>query len=58
MPGRRDIALTRRAVAVLRAQFARQAAEWLAWGEAWAGSGLAFTREDGSPLDPNAVSNR
>src|SRR5215469_5724045 len=56
--GRRDIALDQRMSAVLRGYFGRQAAEHLAWGEAWAGSGLAFTREDGSPVHPNTVSER
>ncbi|MGO9082886.1 MAG: tyrosine-type recombinase/integrase [Streptosporangiaceae bacterium] len=56
--GQRDIALDQRAVATLRAHLARQAADRLAWGAAWAGSGLVFTREDGSPLHPGSVSNR
>lgn len=56
--GRRDIALDRRTVAMLRAHLARQAADRLAWGTAWAGTGLAFTREDGSPLHPGTVSSR
>jgi integrase len=56
--GQRDIALDQRTVAVLRAHLARQAADRLAWGEAWAGTGLVFTHEDGSPLHPATVSNR
>jgi len=56
--GRRDIALDQRTAAVLRAHLAHQAADRLAWGEAWAGSGLVFTHEDGSPLHPGMVSNR
>jgi len=56
--GHRDIPLDQRTVTVLRAHLARQAAERLAWGQAWAGTGLVFTREDGSPLHPGTVSNR
>ncbi len=29
----------------------------LVWGEAWVGSGKVFTREDGSALDPEWVSD-
>jgi len=56
--GQRTVALDAGLVAVLKAHFARQAADRLAWGEAWAGTGLAFTREDGAPLHPNTVSGR
>lgn len=35
---------------------ARQNAERLAWGAAWADSGEVFTREDGSWLHPDTVS--
>jgi len=56
--GRRDITLDTATAAVLRPHRAHHAAERLAWGEAWAGSGLVFTREDGSPLHPNTVSDR
>ena len=56
--GQRDIALDQRTIAALRAHLARQSAERLAWGEAWAGTGLVFTREDGAPLHPGTVSNR
>jgi integrase len=54
----RDISLDWRTLAVLRAHLARQAAERLAWGEAWARSGFVFTREDGALLHPGTVSNR
>ena len=36
----------------------RQEAERAAWGEAWVDTGLVFTREDGSPLNPDHVSRR
>jgi integrase len=53
-----SLAADQRTVAILRAHLARQAADRLAWGEAWAGSGLVFACEDGSPLHPGMVSNR
>jgi hypothetical protein len=28
------------------------------WGAAWQDTGLVFTKEDGSPLSPNGVSQR
>src|SRR5258706_2219667 len=56
--GSREISLDQRTAAVLRTHLARQAADRLAWGEAWVGSGLVLTREDGSPLHPGMVSNR
>lgn len=52
--GLRTVALPPRAVAALRAQKARQAAERLAAGELWRDHGLVFARQDGSPVDPNS----
>ncbi len=49
---RRSIALDPSTVAALKTHRAGQAAERLAWGEAWTDYGLVFTREDGSPLQP------
>jgi len=50
---RRTVALPSIAVAALRAHRARQNAERLALGEAWVDSGLVFTSEIGTPLDPD-----
>jgi len=55
--GRRSIALDPRTVATLRAWRTAQAAERLAWGAAWTDSGLVFTREDGTPLHPEWLSD-
>ncbi|GGO80608.1 hypothetical protein GCM10012280_02920 [Wenjunlia tyrosinilytica] len=51
------IHLDSRTVTVLRAHRARQNRERLKWGEAWQDTGKAFTREDGSWLHPEAVSD-
>ncbi len=56
--GTRTIALDSHTVAVLRAHRAAQNAERLAWGEAWVDSGRAFTKEDGSTLNADSVSQR
>ncbi len=56
--GARTLSLDGETVAVLRGHRARQAAEALAWGEAWTTSGLVFTREDGAPLHPEYVTRR
>lgn len=50
------VALDSGTVAVLRAHKARQAAERLAWAGAWKDSGRIFTRENGSELTPDWVS--
>lgn len=50
------VALDAGTVAVLRAHRVRQAAERLAWAGAWVDSGRIFTREDGSELTPDWVS--
>ncbi|MDT0346738.1 tyrosine-type recombinase/integrase [Streptomyces litchfieldiae] len=44
-------------VSVLRAFKARKARERLEWGEAWQDTGKFFTKEDGSWLHPDAVSD-
>jgi integrase len=43
-------------VTVLRRHRACQLEERMAWGEAWADTGLVFTREDGNGLHPHTVS--
>lgn len=53
--GRRVIALDPRTVAALRRHRAAQAEERLAWGPAYADSGLVFTREDGAGLHPERI---
>jgi integrase len=55
--GRRSIALDPRTVTALRTWRAAQAAERLQWGCAWVDSGLVFTREDGTPLHPEWLSD-
>lgn len=50
------IGLDKSTSAALRAHRARQNRERLKWGEAWTDTGKAFTREDGSWLHPEAVS--
>jgi integrase len=54
---RRTVTLDDDNVAVLRAHRARQAAEQVAAGTAWAGEDRIFCREDGSGLDPDRVSS-
>jgi integrase len=55
--GRRSIALDPRTVSALRAWRRAQASERLAWAGAWADSGLVFTREDGTPIHPEWLSD-
>jgi integrase len=55
--GRRSIALDPRTVAELRAWRAAQLEERLAWGPGYRDTGLVFTREDGSPLHPEWLSD-
>jgi integrase len=50
--GRRSFALDPATVAALKAHRTRQLAERLAWGGGWQDTGLVFTREDGSLIDP------
>jgi integrase len=52
---RRTFDLDSVTVAALRAHRARQLEERLRWGEAWTDTGLVFTREDGTMLDPERV---
>jgi integrase len=54
----RIIAIDQDTAEVLRAWRKAQAAERLAWGQAWQDSGRVFTREGGSPLRPGWVSER
>ena len=56
--GERCVPFDDETAAVLRAHQRAQAAERLSWGEAWVDSGLVFTREDGSMLQPAMVSRR
>jgi len=50
---RRSINLPGPVVAVLRSHRARQSRERLAAGSAWTASGLVFTTEVGTPIDPS-----
>jgi integrase len=50
--GRRAFALDGGTVAALKAHRTRQLAERLAWAGAYTDSGLVFTREDGTLIDP------
>lgn len=52
------VALDKGTVAVLRMHRKRQLQEKQQWGSAWQDSGRIFTREDGSELNPDAVSQR
>ena len=54
--GRRTIALDPLTLDALKAHAARQADEQGEWEEAWIETGFVFTREDGQPLHPWAVS--
>jgi len=54
--GERTVALSAMLVALLKAWRRHQLKERMAWGEAWAESGLVFTYEDGRPLRPGYIS--
>ncbi|MBF5083098.1 tyrosine-type recombinase/integrase [Quadrisphaera sp. INWT6] len=54
----RLVSLDRATVAALRHHAARQAEEQRVWGDAWEGTGLVFTRENGSALRPEFVTRR
>lgn len=54
--GKRPMPLLPETTAALRSWKARQNAERLAWGAAWADSGLVFTREDGTGWHPDRIS--
>jgi integrase len=53
---RRSVPLAPEAVAALRVHRKRQLEERLAWGPAYEGTDLVFTREDGSPVHPDRFS--
>src|SRR5918994_4842718 len=53
---RRSVALDAATVRVLREWRKHQLEERLAWGPAWQDTGRTFTREDGTDLTPNIVS--
>jgi integrase len=55
--GRRSIALDPRTVGQLRTWRATQLEERLAWGPSYSDSGLVFTREDGTRLHPEWLSD-
>lgn len=52
----RTVAVDPATVAVLREHRARQFEERLAWGPAWTDTGLVFTREDGTEIHPQRLS--
>jgi Transcription factor WhiB/Phage integrase family len=53
---RRELGLDALTVAALRSHRARQAEERLAWGPAYNATELVFTRENGEPIHPAAIS--
>lgn len=55
--GLRPVVLDKVAVSALRRHKAQQASDRLAWGEAWQGTGLVFTLEDGSAPHPDLVTS-
>lgn len=56
--GDRSIALDEGTVEALRSHRKKQLVDRMMWGEAWVESGKVFTREDGSPLHPNDVTDQ
>lgn len=56
--GRRSITLTDDAIRELKAWRKRQLQEKLLMGEAYQDNGLAFCKEDGTPLDPREFTKR
>lgn len=56
--GNRIIALDADTLKVLKAHRKKQIAEQLEWGPAWQGSSRIFTREDGSQLVPDWVTDQ
>src|SRR5581483_2750060 len=52
----RAVALDPATIAVLREDRSRQLEDRLAWGPAWADTGLVFTREDGTEIHPQRLS--
>ncbi|HEX2043283.1 MAG TPA: site-specific integrase [Acidimicrobiales bacterium] len=55
--GRRSVPLPATTVEALRTHRCRQLEERLAWGPAYRDGDLVFTREDGSPVHPDAFSD-
>jgi len=55
--GRRSVALDPMTVAALQAHRARHLEERLQWGEAWNGTGLVFTRENGTAIHPERLTS-
>ena len=55
---RRTIDLDTATVTGLEEWAAQQATEWGEWADPYENSGLVFTREKGSPLDPDGTSAR
>ncbi len=53
--GRRVVDLDAHTLAIIRSWRARQAEDRLRWGSAYRDSGLVFTREDGAPTHPEAM---
>ena len=56
--GKRPMPLFPETVAALKAWKAQQNAERLQWGKAWQDTEYIFTREDGTPWHPAAISKR
>ena len=56
--GNRTIALDALTIEVLRAHRQAQQADQRLWGEAWTDSRRVFTKEDGTTLNPDSVSQR
>jgi integrase len=56
--GRREIPLTARDAAVLRAWKARQSARRLEIGKAWHDTGLVFTQDDGRAWHPDSMTDK
>ena len=56
--GRREVALTDRDVAMLRAWKRKQSARRLELGEAWQDCGLVFTKDDGAPWHPDDLTDK
>lgn len=56
--GRRLISMPAETAAALREYRTSQLAERLVWGPAYEGSGLVFTRENGSPIHPTQLSKQ
>lgn len=52
----RTVSIDPQTVAVLRRHRAAQLQERMAWGEAWTDSGLVFTKEDGTGIHPQSLS--